>query len=493
MSNKPEVKQSQDKVPKLPSLEGLNWLLHLYYVRKDFKACKDLIKEQMTLTNGMCEYALYVHALIMRQEGRIQESLELFQSCSVLNPANVLNLKQVARSLFLLGRHKAAIDVFNESLKTSPSDWEIKHNIGICYWHLKQNEKAKQYFKEAVNLSKNEVSFLMMAKIFIKENNIDAAIEILAKAAEYNPESSEILTILGLLFMKQRQFQKSFEALGNALTYNPTHYKAILAVCNMIQIHNDHDVALNKYRIAADTAPESSRLWNNIGMCFFGKKKFVAAISCLKRATYLSPFEWKILYNLGLVHLAMQQYASAFRYLNSAVNFKPKEPTIYSLMAVALTYLDDAVNAKQAYEHSLSLDGENVYTNLNYAVFLYNQGDRQGAASKLIEFRKNFDSILQGKRRDIDPELQEISSKLGPILNIGEISRPKNKEVESNFQSNADVAQKYSNVSKPVDDSGENYRRESTVASVSNVGFNGPSRSESRASTANLMRRDFEN
>ena len=78
----------------------------------------------------------------MRQEGRIQESLELFQSCAVLNPANVLNLKQVARSLFLLGRHKAAIDVFNEALKLAPADWEITHNTGICYWHLKQNEKV---------------------------------------------------------------------------------------------------------------------------------------------------------------------------------------------------------------------------------------------------------------------------------------------------------------------------------------------------------------
>jgi Bardet-Biedl syndrome 4 protein len=101
----------------------------------------------------------------------------------------------------------------------------------------------------------------------------------------------------------------------------------------MIQIHNDFDVALNKYRIAADTAPESGRLWNNIGMCFFGKKKYVAAISCLKRGNYLSPFEWKILYNLGLVHLAMQQYASAFRYLNAAINFRPKEAILYSLVA----------------------------------------------------------------------------------------------------------------------------------------------------------------
>jgi hypothetical protein len=43
---------------------------------------------------------------------------------------------------------------------------------------------------------------------------------------------------------------------------------------------------------------------------------------------------------------------------------------------------------------------------LNYAIFLYNQGDRQGAAEKLINFRKNFDSIAQGgKRRDIDSEV----------------------------------------------------------------------------------------
>ena len=51
---------------------------------------------------------------------------------------------------------------------------------------------------------------------------------------------------------------------------------------------------------------------------------------------------------------------------------------------------------------------ENVYTNLNYAVFLYNQGDRQAASNRLVEFRKNFDAILQGKRRDIDPEVRRL-------------------------------------------------------------------------------------
>jgi Bardet-Biedl syndrome 4 protein len=47
------------------------------------------------------------------------------------------------------------------------------------------------------------------------------------------------------------------------------------------------DVALLKYRIGAIKTPNSAQLWSNIGMCFFGKKRYIAAISCLKRALYL--------------------------------------------------------------------------------------------------------------------------------------------------------------------------------------------------------------
>ncbi len=74
-------------------------------------------------------------------------------------------------------------------------------------------------------------------------------------------------------------------------------------------------------------------------------------------------------------------------------------------LLVALTYLDDATNAKQAYEHSLALDNENIYTNMNYAVFSYNQGDRHKSSSCLMNFRKHFDTILQGRGKDIDPEV----------------------------------------------------------------------------------------
>ena len=89
------------------------------------------------------------------------------------------------------------------------------------------------------------------------------------------------------------------------------------------------DVALVKYRVAAVQTPNSAQLWNNIGMCFFGKQRFVASIACLKRALYLDPFEWIISYNLGLVHLNTGQHASAFHYFSTSINLKPDFPSSY--------------------------------------------------------------------------------------------------------------------------------------------------------------------
>ncbi|NWX89847.1 BBS4 protein, partial [Nothoprocta pentlandii] len=415
--------------PELPILERNNWLIYLLYVRKDYEACKALIKEQLQESHGMCEYAVYVQALIFRLEGKIQESLELFQSCSILNPRSADNLKQVARSLFLLGKHKAAIEVYNEAAKLSEQDWEISHNLGVCYMYLKHFNKAQDQLNNALELNKHELTYMMLGKIHLLEGETEKALEVYKKAVEFSPESTELLTNLGLLYLQLGDYQKAFEHLGNALTYDPTNYKATLAAGSMMQSHGDFDVALAKYKAVASAAPESPPLWNNIGMCFFGKKKYVAAISCLKRANYLAPFDWKILYNLGLVHLTMQQYASAFHFLSAAISFQPKMGELYMLLAVALTNLEDIENAKLSYEQAVALDKSNPLVNLNYAVLLYNQGDKKGALCQYQEMEKKVNMLKDSNALDFDPEhllcfflvkMVDVAQKMGAALQVGE-------------------------------------------------------------------------
>ena len=93
-------------------------------------------------SNGRSEYATYLKALILRIKGNIHESLELFKKCHLLNPGNTDYLKQFGRSLYLLGRHKAAIDVFDECLNLEGDDWEIFFYKGLSYKFLRIYDEA---------------------------------------------------------------------------------------------------------------------------------------------------------------------------------------------------------------------------------------------------------------------------------------------------------------------------------------------------------------
>ncbi len=291
----------------------------------------------MIKTNGQSEYPLYIKALILRHQGRIEESLTTFQAALCINPSNVDNLKQVAQSLYLLGKHKTALDVFSEAEKLAPEDKDIYHNKGVCYLYLKQYEKSMECLELANSIQRNEATYTQLGRVCRLMGKDEDALVMYMDALEISPENPELLTTIGLLYLKLGNNVKAFEYLGNSLTYDPRNPKTILAAGSIIQDNQDMDVALVKYRVAALQTPNSSQLWNNIGMCFFGKGKHVAAVACLKKAAYLSPCEWIIVFNLGIVYLTTGQYASAFHHFSTAINLQPTYARAYMYLAVTLS------------------------------------------------------------------------------------------------------------------------------------------------------------
>jgi len=404
------------RAPDIPVFERRNWLIHMHYVRKEYDTCKALIQETLVESCETCEYALYVKALILREEGEVQQSLDVFQRCVQLNQHNPDHLKQVARSLFLLGRHKAALQVYKEASKYSSDDWEILHNQGICHMYLKQFDQGREMLRTALHLSRHDITFMMLGKCHLLEGDLNGAIEVFKKAIEFSPENPDLLTTLGVLYLQTGQNQRAFDQFGTSLSYDVTNVKATLAAGAMIQDQGDFEVALVKYRTAAKQIPESPQLWNNVGMCFFGKKKFVASISCLKHAAFLAPFEWTIMHNLGLVFLAMGQYASAFHYLSAAITLKPKIAKLFMLLAVALTHLDSLEDAKKAYQQAIQLKGD-LMVHLNFAVLLNKCSEQREAAHQLSLFKKQ----LENSQSFIDPEAKEMATRLEATLQVGAV------------------------------------------------------------------------
>ena len=133
----------------------------------------------------MCEYANYVQGLILRQEGKIQESLEQFQVCNILNPNSADNIKQMARSLFLLGRHKLAVEAYRQAeSRSEEKDWEISHNLGVCHLYLREWDLAKQSLQESLELSKHEQTYVVLGKVFLLTSDVQGAVSVYTEAVK---------------------------------------------------------------------------------------------------------------------------------------------------------------------------------------------------------------------------------------------------------------------------------------------------------------------
>ena len=87
------------------------------------------------------------------------------------------NLKQVGRSLYLLGKHKAALDVYEEAQRIGIDDWEIWHNKGLCNMYLKQYEGAADCFKRANAIQRHDATYMQLGKVYTLQEEYKTAIE----------------------------------------------------------------------------------------------------------------------------------------------------------------------------------------------------------------------------------------------------------------------------------------------------------------------------
>lgn len=191
------------KWPNDPSAnDKYNWLLHIMYGRGEY----DRIQQFIRIQSQKNSYMTYIQALVHRQEGRIVEALDLFQKCVIENPS-LVNIKQVAKSLALLGRYRVAIDAYKEGLTRKSDDWEIYHNLGLCYMQLREFSEAKQYLLQALQISEiQETSYLALGKLYMLEGERDEAEATFERGARRNPESPTLFTQIGLLAFEVKNF-----------------------------------------------------------------------------------------------------------------------------------------------------------------------------------------------------------------------------------------------------------------------------------------------
>uniref|UniRef100_A0A182S9K5 TPR_REGION domain-containing protein n=1 Tax=Anopheles maculatus TaxID=74869 RepID=A0A182S9K5_9DIPT len=153
-------------------------------------------------------------------------------------------------------------------------------------------------------------------------------------------------------------------------------------------------------------------------MCFFKKQKFIAAISCLKKAVWISPLNFNALYNLGLVFVTAQQYVSAFQTLAAAISLRPEHAECYMLLGTCLRHLNDPGNAYLSLEKSTMLPDavKNPLIYLNFALYCY----EIGKSDQSVLYLSNFLDMTQ--HITVHREYLKMADRLNGALTVAATS-----------------------------------------------------------------------
>jgi tetratricopeptide (TPR) repeat protein len=155
--------------------------------------------------------------------------------------------------------------------------------------------------------------YMTAGKIYMDQDNYDAAIEQFKLAAEAEPQNPEPLIWLGKAYSKKKKFEEACKATEKALSLDP--------------------------------------------------KK----LEVLKNDMLLS--YWAVFYNAGLTHVNNKEYDRAEKRLMRSLDFEPKNVQSMNLLAFCYIKLDRKDDAQKMYEKCIELVPNEIETYINYATF----------------------------------------------------------------------------------------------------------------------------
>lgn len=142
------------------------------------------------------------------EKGMFSQAINQFEKALFLNPNYVEVHNNMGTALLRDGRVKEAIKEFNAALENPmyPTPHFVQYNLGQAYFALKEFDKAREHYLEAIKLSPDySLAYHGLGLAWKATNHMEEAAEALKKAIEYAPKFAQAHYDLGEVLVELKQ------------------------------------------------------------------------------------------------------------------------------------------------------------------------------------------------------------------------------------------------------------------------------------------------
>ncbi len=330
----------------------------------------------------------------------VETAAKMFQQRAAAQPSDMASFSALGAIYFHLGEYPASIEAYNQALRLDSKRPQLFNNRGLTLSAQGRFELAEKDFQTAIKLApKYAQAYSNLGWLYFKADKLEQAIEQYNKAIELEKDNPRhyinrggSYREMGKLDQAMQDFEQAVKISGNS----PDGYVGQSTVL-MDQLN------LNAAIQAADKALELEAT-NVQAMINRGWAKHLlgdtqAALADLNQALQWDGNSIVALINRSAVHLELKNFAAAAQDLARAKKLDAEHPGVWLNQGELYWQEGKYVEAKQAYEKSLSLGPELAEAQNAMAWFLATcpeQEYRQGApavqlATKALRTSQNKD------------------------------------------------------------------------------------------------------
>jgi protein O-GlcNAc transferase len=208
---------------------------------------------------------------------------------------------------------------------------------------------------------KREASARMqMGVTYLEQRNLPSAMRELTRAAELDPDNSEIAMTLGLAYQARGDIEKSEEFLRKAVRLNPDNAAAHNNLGNILSLQGKGDEAIREYEKAVSNIlyPTPEFGYYNMGREYARRKELSKAELMYRRAIAMSPSFVDAYRGLAMVQFEQGQKKEAVRTLERLVVVAPSDARGWIDLGSMYLRVDRKKDALEAFRNAMSNTGD---------------------------------------------------------------------------------------------------------------------------------------
>ena len=249
-----------------PSQEQLNSLLEHYQARRYVDAEK--LSLSITEEFPKHQFAWKVLAAVLKQMGKINESLVVSQ----------------------------------KSVQVNPQDAEAHSNLGILLQELGRLDESEKSFRQAITLKPNYAkAHSNLGNVLQELGKLDESEKSFRQAITLKPDYAEAHSDLGIILRELGKLDESEKSFRQAITLKPDFAAAHSNLGNTLQELGRLDESESSHRKAIVLKPDFAVAYNNLGNTLKDLRKLDEAEASLRQAITLKPDYAKAYIKLGVI------------------------------------------------------------------------------------------------------------------------------------------------------------------------------------------------